>query len=557
MDLGAYDYVTRLTELQRIRSSHEQVWHRISEVAAPDSGRFLYTGLHQSQTHSLGHQPLAAQRSSKIYDSTAVSAIDRLSSGIEALIVPQSDYWHDLDIMDLTHERTSDEERLWLERLRNVMFKVRYDADSGWKAAVQTCIRRCVAFGNAFMFVEDGIDPRALIRYRALPLEECFIADNHMGLVDTFYRPYTLTARQALQKFGDKCPQIIKQATSHPVDKDKPFLFLHAIQPRADVGRIPGLLGAPWASTHVCVEEQTIISQSGYYEFPVIDFRWMPNDGPYGEGPVQKCIADIQSLNLMARNELIASQQAIDPPLLVANVGIMNRPNTNPGAINFGGVGPNGGKLIEPLFTGQRLDFAAVVREAKSMQVKESLYVNLFAILTQNPQMTATEAIIRANEKADLLGPVGGRLQQSLSNLIERELGILERKGIYAEDSAYKVPRSLRGKQVGPQFTAPLDKMRRSSEATGSIRLLEILNPLMTVDQTVVDHLDSDEMARGLAEVLGVPARFIRPTQIVEQIRAERAEAMQAAQMAETMRTSAQAGKFGAEALSLMQANAA
>lgn len=550
MDLGANDFVARLTELQRIRSSHEQAWHRVSEVAATDSGRFQYTGLNQSLSNSLGFQPLASQRSAKIFDSTAVNAIDRLSSGIEALIVPQSDYWHDLGVMDLTHERHTDEEKRWLERLRNVMFKVRYDADSGWKAAIQTCIRRCVAFGNAFMFVEDGTDSRALVRYRSLPLEECFVAENHAGVIDTFYRPYALTARQALQKFGDRCPAKIRQAAEHAVDKDRTFLFIHAIQPRADMGRLTGVLGAPYSSTHICVDEQIIVGTSGYFEFPIIDFRWLPETGAvYGEGPVQKCLADIQSLNLMARNELIASQQAIDPPLLIANAGIMNRPNTNPGAINFGGMSANGQKLIEPLFTGQRLDFATKVLEAKRMQVKESLYVNLFAILVQNPQQTATEALIRANEKADLLGPVGGRLQQSLSNLIERELGVLDRKGIYAPNSAYRVPRSLQGKSIGPQFTSPLDKLRRNSEAQGTLRFFEILNPLLTIDPSVADHVDTDEVSRGLADVLGMPARFVRPFEVVQQLRAERAQAIQAQQMAELAKTSAQAGKFGAEAL--------
>jgi hypothetical protein len=556
MDLGAQDFVTRLTELQRIRSSHEQVWHRISEVAAPDSGRFQYTGLNQSQNYALGFQALASQRSAKIYDSTAVNAIDRLASGIEALIVPQSDYWHDLGVMDLTHERSTDEERQWLERLRNVLFKVRYDADSGWKAAVQTCIRRCVAFGNAFMFVEDGTDSRALIRYRALPLEECFVSENHAGVIDTFYRPYLLTARQALQKFGARCPKQIAAAAQHATDKDRQFMFIHAIQPRAEVGMLPGVHGAPFSSTHISMEDQSIVGTSGYFEFPIIDFRWLPEMGAtYGEGPVQKCLADIQSLNLMARNELIASQQAVDPPLLVANAGIMNRPNTNPGAINFGGMAPNGQKLIEPMMTGQRLDFATLVREAKANQVKESLYVNLFAILTSpNPTyQSATEALIKANEKADMLGPVGGRLQQSLSNLVERELGVLERKGIYRPDSAYRIPRSLRGKNIGPQFTSPLDKMRRNAEATGTVRFFEILTPLMTINPAVADHVNTDEMSRGLADVLGLPARFLQPAEVVQQIRVERAQQMQAAQMAEMLKTSAQGAKAGAEALQTLR----
>lgn len=552
---GAEDVIKRLAQLQSIRAPHERIWRQVAEVAAPDSGDFLLTGLN-TQTHGIqSAYPMASHRSKKIYDNTAVVAVDRLASGIEAMVVPQAAYWHDLGVQDFAHEATTDEEKRWLERLRNLMFRVRYDSDTGWHASIQTCMRRVVAFGNAFMYVEEGDGDKSLIRYRALPLEECFVADNHLGQIDTFYRTYSLTARQAAQKFGAKCPDRILQAAADPVQQDKLFQFIHAIGPRQDWGRAPGVLGARYYSVHVSLEERTIVQESGFYEFPIIDFRWLPEPGRvYGEGPVQKVLADIQTLNLMAKNELRASQQAVDPPLLVADAGIMNRPNTNPGKINFGGLSPSGQKLIEPLYTGTRLDFATQLRMAKAGQIKEGLYINLFAVLTQNPQMTATEALIKANEKSDLLGPAGGRLQQSLSNMIEREIGILARAGAFAQDSAYRVPRSLQDKSIGAQFTSPLDRLRRSSEATGTVRLLEILNPIMAIDPTVVDHLDTDEAVRGLSDVLGVPAKFVRPLDAVMKIRADREEQAAMAAQAQAAKDFAQAGKLGSDALANMGA---
>ncbi|WP_256583764.1 portal protein, partial [Pseudomonas sp. GW460-12] len=79
--------------------------------------------------------------------------------------------------------------------------------------------------------------------------------------------------------------------------------------------------------------------------------------------------------------------------------------------------------------------------------------------------MSATEALIRANEKGELLGPAGSRIQESLSRLIQRELGILKRFGLFERDSLFRPPQSLQNRELGPKFTSPLDRLRKSKDA--------------------------------------------------------------------------------------------
>ena len=325
--------------------------------------------------------------------------------------------------------------------------------------------------------------------------------------------------------------------------------FIQAVQTRGDFGSpTGGVRNAPWASIHVEVDSRRVVGESGFFEFPVVDFRWMA-DGDYGEGPVMKCLADIQSLNQMAKNELIAGQQAIDPPLLVADAGVMSRPNTNPGAINFGGMNPAGQEMIKPLFTGQRLDFATMVLEAKRNQVRDSMYLNLFQILVKNPEMSATEALIRADEKGALLGPAGARLQQSLSRMIDREMSMLIRRGMYDRGSAFEVPRSLQGTSTVAQMTSPIDKLRRTKEAEGTMRLLEIASPLAQVDETVLDAIDPEATIRGMADILGVPAAFIRTPQAMAQLKEQRQAANAQVQQAAIAEQMAKASAQGSQAL--------
>lgn len=555
-DKLADDIITRLSSLQMGRSGFEKIWGQVANIAAPEAHSFRRLGS-LGMLKGLPKRAAASERSKYIFDSTAINAVDRLASGIEAIVTPQSDKWHGLDVFMLKRRSQSDVEKAWLQDVRDLQFSIRYDSDSGFIPTIQTIYRRVVAFGNAFLFADDDAryQSRSMIQYRYLPLAESYIATDHSDVADTFYRYYALTAHQALTKFGAKCPPTVRRAAESVTDRDKEFCFIHCIHPRGDFG-LPGqgVMKTQYASFHVFEEDRQIIRESGYYEFPVIDFRWLPEPGSiYGEGPVMKALADIQSLQQMAKNELLAGEQAVKPALLVANAGIINRPNPNPGSITYGGLNAQGQEMVKPMFSGQRLDFATMVLEAKRQQVKESMYLHLFQLLVQNPQMTATEALIRAREKGELLGPAGARFQLSLSRMIDREQGILIRKGLFDADSDFKVPETLQNQDIIPQMSSPLDRLRRAQEGEGIMRMLEVAAPLAQADPEVMDELDPSWILRELRDVFGAPVRTLRAPEVVAERKKARQEqnAMMAnAQIAEQM---ASASKQGSQALAGMK----
>jgi hypothetical protein len=193
------------------------------------------------------------------------------------------------------------------------------------------------------------------------------------------------------------------------------------------------------------------------------------------------------------------------------------------------------------------------VIQAKRENLRESLYINLFALMVQNPRMSATEALIRANEKGELLGPAGSRIQESLSRLIDRELGILQRFGLFDQDSVFKPPRSIQGRSIGPKFTSPLDRLRRSKEAEAVIRTLEIVSPIATFDQGVFDNLDGDETTRLVGEVMGMPRKALRRREEVAELRAQRAQQQAMEQQLAMAQAAAKAAHDAAPALETMQ----
>lgn len=96
--------------------------------------------------------------------------------------------------------------------------------------------------------------------------------------------------------------------------------------------------------------------------------------------------------------------------------------------------------------------------------------------------------------------------------------------------------------------------MRKAKEAEATIQLLNILAPLAQIDPTVVDSIEPDDTTRGLADILGVPKKFIRTTAKVEQVRAARQEQQALAQQAAVAKDFAAASKSGVDALSSLQA---
>ena len=556
----ATDIMERLSTLATRRTMWEPTWQQVADVAAPEVLDFLpgSQGAQMMGMNSLLDMPRSAQRSARIYDTTAVNSVDRLAAGIEALAIPQSEYWHGFGIEDLEEYQPELAERQWLERLNRLFFRQRYDADSGWIASSQTALRRMIQFGTGLFSVEDGYKGRSMIQYRYWPLANSYIDEDHCGRVDTWLKTDTLTARQYVQRYSsaaDTIPAKVIEAANDPKKMDDRFQVVTMVSPRGDFGPIQAGIGrAPYGTVHIDIESQQVIRSSGYWEFPLIDFRWLPETGRiYGEGPLMRCLADVQSLNVMAKNEMTASQQSINPPLLVASAGVMNRPVATPGGITYGGMTANGQRLIEPLFSQQRQDFHTMVLEAKRNQVKDSMYINLFALLVKNPQMSATEAMIRASEKGELLGPAGARIQESLSRMVEREMGILSRRGLFDAKSAYRVPRSIEGADVQPQMSGPLNKLRRTKEAEGTVRTLQVLSPLMQIDPSISDNFDADAMTTGLAEIMGMPAEFVRDPKIVAQMRQQRAQQQAQAQQAEIAQKMATAGKQGSEALNNLQ----
>ncbi|MDR8581931.1 phage head-tail adapter protein, partial [Klebsiella pneumoniae] len=163
--------------------------------------------------------------------------------------------------------------------------------------------------------------------------------------------------------------------------------------------------------------------------------------------------------------------------------GILQPFKMMPGALNFGGMNRDGKPLALPLNTATDFSVAMTLAEQKRQTINDGFFITLFQILVDNPQMTATEAMLRAQEKGQLLAPTAGRIQaEFLGTLILREIDIAYQNGLLPEP-----PEQLKeiGGEYDIEYPSPLVRLQMSEEASGIMNVVNAAGTIGQFDQNI------------------------------------------------------------------------
>ena len=554
------DLMSRADSLADDRAGFEAIWDEIARLCLPSaeraSGRQLFSKLDRRLS------PRSTRNAPTLYNSKSVTLISRLAAGMEGLTMPQGEKWHHLKVDDPFGFEPTVIDQQWLDKTRDYMFSARYDPRSGFHTAMQNALRRKCSFGTAVVQTEEAFTTplrsavAVPVLYSHIPLAQCFLAINAQGVHDTNFRRYRQTARQLVQKHGiDKVSAKVRSCFEDPKRTDDMFEVLHAVMPREEAGSSKSSnRDSAFASYYVEWDTQHLIGDGGFFEFPYHVICWsLSDDSAYGDSPVMEAIADIRRLQNTAKHTLRATQQSTDPPLAVGADGSIRRPNLNPRALNYGALDEQGNFRVRPLITATRPDFALEIQNAMEEGLRESLYINLFQAMLDRSANSATEAMIRADEKAQLLGPAGSRTHNALAGMIEREAAVYARKGAFEPESRLAPPPSLQGREVKTRFTSPLDRMRRSNEVLGIQQTLEMGAAIAELkqDRRVLDRIDGEKALMITREVVGAPASILRSDDEMIELDEQRkndAQMMAAAQAMELVQGAARSTDAAAEA---------
>jgi len=524
------------------RATFEAVWQDIEDRISPTDIQFQEKNPNRTK---------GRQRNERVFDATPGLALDRFKAAIHSLVTPRNQQWHKLKSVDEGMKDDTEVTR-YLDEVTNRLFSARYAAN--FDTEVQGCYYTSGKFGSMGMYI--GENPGRGLFYRAVPMKQLFFAENQFGVVDLVHREFPWTARAAFQKWGKKCPAVIRNAAENRPEQE--FTFLHVVKPRADADVTKrDYRGMPFVSYYIHVETRELLEESGFRAFPYAVGRYDLNPGEvYGRSPCMTILPDVKMLNEMNRTTIQAAQLSVLPPLLAHRDGILDAIRLTPAAVNYGGVDDSGRQMIQPLNIGANVNIGLEMMDQKRMVINDALLQTLFQILVDKPNITATEAMLRAQEKGQLIGPTGARIESEfLSNMLYRELDIMAAAGQLPE-----MPEQLRerGGMYEIEFESPLSRAREAEGGVAILRTFEQLAPIAQVaGPQVFKRFNMDAAAKELARLNGMPAKLLYSDEEMEGIDAGLEQQAELQQILQAAPVAASAAKDIAQAQALAGAEPA
>ena len=512
------DLLKRFGKLVTQRQTWESHWQEVADYMMPRKADV-------TKQRSKGDK-----RSELIFDSSPLHAVELLSASLHGMLTNPSTPWFSLRFKNVD-TGDADEANEWLQDTTEKM----YDAfnRSNFQQEIFELYHDLITFGTASMFIEE--DAEDIVRFSTRHIGEIYISESNKGRIDTVFRKFKLSARAAIQQFGEKSVSNALRGTAMK-DPYEEVTILHVVYPRENYDpKKKDAKNMPYASCYIELDNKHEISQSGFNEFPYVVPRYLKASFEiYGRSPAMTALPDVKMLNEMSKTTIKAAQKQVDPPLLVPDDGFILPVRTVPGGLNFYRAGTR--DRIEPLNIGANNPLGLNMEEQRRNAIRDTFYVN--QLMMQNgPQMTATEVVQRNEEKMRLLGPVLGRLQSELLRpLIDRTFAILLRKKLFRP-----APQFLSGKDIQIEYVSPLAKAQRSSELQSVMRAIEIFGSLSKISP-VFDHIDIDALVTYLADIVGVPAKVLNSQAQVNAIRQKKQQEMMQQQQMQQMQQIAQAG---------------
>ena len=507
----------RYRTLQSQRSTWESHWQELADYMLPRKADI-------TKKRTQGDK-----RTDLLFDGTAVHAVELLSSSLHGMLTSPSTPWFSMRYRNPALQR-DDQANEWLEVCLDQMYQ--HFNRSNFQQEIHELYYDLVVFGTAAFYVEGDKEG---LRFSSRHIAEVCISEDNEGRVDTVYRKFKLTARSIAMQFGEKGlpPEIKKDLDKDPYAE---HTVIHAVFPRKNA-KGSTQRSKPIASVYYTGETRQLLSESGFDEFPFMVPRFTKDSvSTYGRSPAMTALPDTKMLNKMSETTIRAAQKQIDPPLMVPDDGFMLPVRTTPGALNFYRTGTR--DRLEPLQIGANNPLGLNMEEQRRNAIRQAFFVDQL-LMSNGPAMTATEVLQRNEEKMRLLGPVLGRLQSELLQpLISRSFALLLRNGLLPP-----APEQLQGQDVDIEYVSPLAKAQKMTDLQSMLRGFEVLLQMSQV-APVMDYLDDDKLVQYLVETTGIPARVIRSSAEVEDVRRQRAEAEAAqAQMQQDMMLAEQANK--------------
>jgi len=562
----------RADKLRTKRSSiFDPQWQNISQYFWPD-----VSDINTEKTESTENW------FDRIYETTPIRASSTCSVGVRNWVTPSTEPWVEMAPPSNMVKRTQGTGNARLDRVSNpqspsvddngkdeatrwcgdtASFILQELSNSSFYSTVQPFNRSACTFGTGLMFMDEG--KQTLFRFQHFKVGTFCIAENDEKIVDTVFRWFKLTVRQAAQKFGaENLPAKMRKA--YEAQKfDEEHTFIHCCFPNEDYKKNGiGPEGMAFASVYITESDKKVVEKDGYEEMPYFCVRWSrwgSENEVWGCSPAFETLAEARQLNAIEQfDDALVELQAFPPQIV---------PDSLDGSVEQASGGTTVVKaedmargVVPKLWSNTGPDAHASIDEKqqkKAKAINDAFFVDVFKALSSlNDKITESTygaiAMLKGEKADQFTGAFDQYRTEFINPLMLRALGIAYRAGRLQEPPDALMVQDKDPKSE-PQLAAPkitvknrvtlaMDEFRQ----LGLVKTLETLEPMMQLRPEIADNLNWDQVVRNLGRGNGVAESNFRPLKEVAQLRDARAKMQQqqnALHSAEIAATAA--GKLG------------
>lgn len=411
----------------------------------------------------------------------------------------------------------------WLSAVEDIML-AKFNASNLYQAAAKM-VWDAAVIGHGILQINEDVSSGRL-RFTKIPANEAYLDINEFNEVDTVFRRYYLTIKNAVNFFGeDKLDEDYREAYKEIEHWNDTVEIIQAVMPRKDFNpEFKNAKNKPIAVYWLDPRHNKIIDESGYDTFPFAIFEWdMLPDFAYSTSPAQNAMPDIKGLNIAKKTSWQIAQTSAEPPMKVSED--IRQVNITPRGFTYVS---SADQTIEPIRTGENYPITLEVLADMKQDIKDWFNVDFFLMLqSKQGKMTATEVMELQGEKAATLATLIVNLNDALFKIIEQSFSVLLKAGAFPQ-----MPLALqRNGSLKIDFMGPLAQAQKKYHTMGGIvQATQVASGIMQMFPNSGDFIDGDELMRSALEGQGMPANVIREEDDVKKIRTQRLEMQQAQQ---------------------------
>ena len=519
-------------DFERIRSDRsnwERHWQKINDVIV------------LSRDFTIQRNP-GDERRRAIYDDTAPHAHKVLSAAIHGLLTNPGTKWFLLRANDPFVQNDPDS-IFWMQDTVDRVLALYATSRFGFDQNIQAVYHDSTGFGISGTYVveEDG-----QMRIRCVPLPQIYIEVNEKGEEIHVVRKLKMRCDEIFATWGGKSSkEVLKKITDGKGEEKREVI--HSVRPR-NMRNIRSMRPSnmAWQSIYMDLDDMHIMSEGGFRENPYIIFRWdrYPGDA-YGFGPGNNALHETASANSIRRTMLMAGEKAADPMMEVVANGIEGPMRSRPGSIIYTRAGM-GGPVVRPIAHGGNTAVGLQELEQARNTIRKIFFNDVVGPVENLSRTNELAVQAMFSQRAQLMSPNISRLQSSLSKVIARTIGMMQRRG----DLLPMPPAMLNSREdLAIEYVSPLANAQKASDVSAIQQWIQSLVPMAQINPNVLRKVDTDAVAELSAKALNVPIQAVKSQDQVQQEIQQEQQAQQSQAQVQQAQGAASAALDGARAI--------